>query len=191
MRDTTTMPFSRLAATIMFLLPSAAVAGNVTFVDLLDTITLSDDTGRTSGFSCQGETCSVTLLPPAGTGGVGLSIISTAWVEPGTNNLSDQFCQAADCIFSPQSAFISFTSDTEGVSLGPCQLTFCPAENGSVQTAITVNWFNQAGAPIGSDNINLQSDNEVPEPSSGLLLLAGISVLGLTIRRRRNLATHL
>jgi len=174
------------ALSAMLLLPLVSTAGNITFIDLTDTITLSDDTGRTQNFMCQGETCSVVLLPPAGTNGVQANTAPSlfSWIEPGTNMLSDQFCGAQQCCFSPQQAFISFQSDIDGVSLGTCPVgVTCGVENGQVQLAFTINWVNVDRQVFATDNINLQSDiGEVPEPSSGVLLVAGIG--GITLLRR-------
>ena len=174
------------ALSAMLLLPLVSTAGNITFIDLTDTITLSDDAGRTQNFMCQGETCSVVLLPPAGTNGVQANTAPSlfSWIEPGTNMLSDQFCGAQQCSFSPQQAFISFQSDIDGVSLGTCPVSVtCGVENGQVQLAFTINWVNVDRQVFATDNINLQSDiGEVPEPSSGVLLVAGIG--GITLLRR-------
>jgi len=169
-----------------------ALAGTITFVDLTDTITLSDDTGRTSGFSCIDESCVVTITGPTGTNAEVGQFITLQWAEPGTNILSDEFCIGLfGCTFVPTgTATITFSSDNEAGSLGTCPtntLTPCGVENGSVQTALTVSWYHQVGSVftlLETDSIGFQSDIEaIPELASALLLLAGVGVVALARRR--------
>jgi hypothetical protein len=84
--------FSVVVTAVALAMPFPARAGTVTFVDLTDTITLSDGTGRTSGFSCTGESCVVTITGPMGTNAELGQFITLEWEEPGTNILSDEFC---------------------------------------------------------------------------------------------------
>lgn len=148
------------ALSLIFLLQLPAVAANVTFIDQLDNTTLGADPDRAFGFACHGETCSVMLAAPAGTASIAVNSFFSGLVEPGTMLTSDLI----EVGITNQQASISFTSDTEGTSLGRC--FDCLVENGQVQTALTITWVNLAGAPILTDKINIQSDvAEVPEPS--------------------------
>ena len=195
---------SRLAVLVMTLIATLLLAqgvamavstgGILTFVDLTDTITLSDTTGRAHGFSCTGESCSVTLDGPAGAAAPFLSPREGAFfTEPGTNVISDELLfplpASSNAPVQPDFSIgvtITFISDTEPGSLGMCPLATCLAETGLVQTAATIEWFNGAGGFLGEDTIKFQSDvSDVPEPPSALLLLAGVSVVAIAYRRAR------
>jgi hypothetical protein len=85
-----------------------------------------------------------------------------------------------------------FSSDADppitpcGVFFGGCQLT----EDGSVQTAGTITWFNATTGVTTIDTVQFQSDTtEVPEPASILLLLAVFVFLGIW-KYRSSAAAH-
>lgn len=166
----------------------------MTFLDLTDTITLSDDTGRTSGFSCINESCVVTITGPTGTNALEVDFTFFDWVEPGTNIVSDEFCVGVGCTFATTStsgtAIITFQSDTEPGSLGICpDLSECGVENGLVQTFATIQWFHFSGGGVvtllATDTVGFQSDAVEPLPASAVLLLAGVGVLVMMRRRIR------
>jgi PEP-CTERM motif len=173
------------AALVVLLLihTTPAHAGFVTFNDLIDTVTVTDGTGGRIVSSCPGnETCAVVLFGPSGASSSSVAVLGSFLIaEPNANVRSDQID------FGPRPGFpnqvnIFFSSDMEGVTplACPCDV----AEDGTVQTARTIAWFNALGASIGSDDIKFQSDiSDVPEPSSGLLMVLGVALLGLTFCR--------
>lgn len=178
-----------VALGVSFLLPMAALAGNITFLDLTDTLTFTDDTGR-AAVSCPGvpvnanpENCSFSLSAPAGSVGLPtLHVTSLFWTELGTTDLSDSFLIPTVTALSVDSRFFSFG---EG-STGTCPpIVACLPENGQIQTAFTVTWLNVAGAPIVTDNIQFQSDiADVPEPGSAALIMTGLGIFGISRCRR-------
>jgi len=79
-------------------------------------------------------------------------------------------------------AFISDSDTLPQQACGPPNFMPCTIiENGGVQTALTVFWSDGS-----KDTINFQSDvAPVPEPSSFLLSLVGLALVGLWIHRGR------
>jgi hypothetical protein len=180
-----------LISTLLFA-QGMAWAGMVTFVDLTSTITLSDTTGRTSGFECPvtPEVCAVTLAFPQGANGsVGVngdlsSRPTLYYTEPGGTDVSDSLSVTEITLPGPIGGFrITFISVDGGG--GACPVTGCAgAENGLVQTAMTIQYFDLTGTLVATDTIAFQSDGvRVPEPASALLLLAGVGVVAMAGRR--------
>lgn len=104
--------------------------------------------------------------------------------EPGGAFVSDIF--TFEGVTQGQSSFMgAFISDSDTgtqQACGPANFMPCTIiENGGIQTALTVSWSD------GSiDTINFQSDvAPVPEPSSFLLLVAGLTLVGLWMHRAR------
>jgi len=86
----------------------------------------------------------------------------------------------------------NFVSDLEG---GPPLVPFPNTagvnnlvENGTPQNAITITYFDITGAPTGqTDVIQIESeiDGVAPEPSTWFMMLSGLALLAIPIRRRR------
>lgn len=155
----------------------------MTFNDLIDTVTITDGTGGRIVSSCPvNETCALVLFGPSGASSSSVPVLGSFLIaEPNASVRSDQIDIGPRPGF-PNQVNIFFSSDVEGVTplACPCDV----AEDGTVQTARTITWFDVTGAPIGSDDIRFQSDvADVPEFSSGLLTVIGIALLGLTFRR--------
>lgn len=167
-------------------LPFSAVAATVNFFDLTDTVTTS--TSDTSvppriTFACPAaEHCVATVLAPTGAQFANVPTTAFNIFEPGNPNyVSDQIH-----IVSLAAAFgftVDFLSDNE-VSLTPIDGVSI-IETGLLQPAGTIEWRNSDQTLIATDTINFQSDTEVPEPGTGLLILIGAPLVGLAIRRRR------
>jgi hypothetical protein len=186
--DATTRVKMPAIVLLLLILPMTTMAGTITFLDLTDNVTFTDDTGRASG-SCQGESCHVTLLSPTGTvdGRAGPGFLFR-WVDPGTETISDTFAGSSiDDTTSPVSATILFASDTEGSSLGTCLIgdMSCGVEDGTVQTWTRITWTLATGGQL-FDTIKFQSDvAEVPEPSEFSLVGIGVAlVLQVGLRKR-------
>src|SRR5262249_6254972 len=91
--DMNTGSASRLAVLVMTLISTLLLAqgvamagvpgGSVTFLDLADTITVSDTTGRASVGFCTGESCGVNLAGPAGATSLTPDLVEF-FTEPGT-----------------------------------------------------------------------------------------------------------
>ena len=184
--------------------PAGAVAGTITFFDTVDTVTYTDDTGRASG-SCVGESCSLTLLAPGAvsTGTVTISFIGggAVWLEPGHPfnppfiEISDTFCGApfADpptCHFINSGGLttavtIEFASDVDNHQ--PVIFQAPTVEDGTIQTAFTITW-----GGLATDTVKFQSDvvPVVPEPSSIVLLVTGVAVVGLLLFVPATRPTH-
>ena len=174
------------AAVLSFLFPLGAPAATIFFSDLSDTVTFSTDIPSGVSGSCTGEYCTVTVLSPGGTASGFFTIFELDWTEPGQPFVvSDRFCLVLCAVSaSAQSATIDFASDDET----PLLFGSGTPEDGTIQTALTINWLDVAGNLIGTVDVKFQSDvSEVPEPSSALLMLTGLAVLGIPVlRRRRN-----
>ena len=109
---------------------------------------------------------------------------------PGSQSagLSDVLFLSLNKNTQPFTLLVDFVSDSDGgVVLDPIPGANV-IEDGTVQTASRITWFNPDGSINTIDTIKFQSDvAEVPEPSSILLLLTGLAVLGMLIPRIRTL----
>ena|ERR1035437_1670165 len=169
------------ALALSFLLPFSAVAGTITFFDLTDVNTVTDDTGR-GVVHCGLEFCLVSLFAPTG----GFSAQSSTGVfvgELGGSLISDMLITGT--AVGRNTIDLQWSSDDESGNLGTCSSRGgCTIiEDGTVQTLYTVIWNNANGNFLSSDTIKFQSD-AVPEPSTMVLILVGFAVLGIPILRR-------
>jgi PEP-CTERM motif len=191
--------FKLLSGTLalLFSLPLFLNAGTITFLDLSDTTTYVDDTGRAPNLNCATpESCFGNLSAPAGLhaqpGGLFANIM-----EPGTTSVSDRVARQGS---DPSFVQLQFTSDCSPTSCGAdsglntcivnggCSIT----EDGTVQTAFTLNWLDANGNIVTTDTIKFQSDVSevagvpgVPEPSALLLVgIGGAAILLVALRKR-------
>jgi hypothetical protein len=177
MLKNSSIPIAALAAlTFSFLLPASVAAGTITVFDLTETVTFnvsSDIATRVSG-GCKGEFCQFIILDPPNT--VGASYTARTNIFGIDGLLSDTFEFA--------SGKPTFNSDPLQPFARPFSSLF---EDGSVLLVGVVSFFNSAGNIIETDRMYLQSDAEAeaPEPSSILLTLAGLTVLGAVSINRR------
>lgn len=170
------------ALALWFLQPLAAVANTITFTDSSVT---TDIPSRVSGGCVVGvpEVCTVQLLPPSPPPGGGTSWQQTLNIlEPTDNTISDTLTinGTFDTNFNVLSFTLIFTSGDNLSSVGGNILR----EDGTLQTASSINWFNPTGGTVVTDVIKFQS-GETPEPSTVLLILVGFAPLGLAAIRRR------
>jgi hypothetical protein len=176
--------FCALLSLLMFCEP-AAIAATITFNDLTENpfITFSGpDAARASG-GCQGEVCTVTLLPPPLPNSFGatwqerLNILDSAGISD-ILTVEPTF----DANFNVLFFTIVFNSDSELPLVGPP--SNISREDGTLQTASSIGWFFNTGTV--TDTIQFQSNvNEAPEPASLVLTGGGLVGLGLWRRRRR------
>ena len=167
------------ASALSLILPLCASAGAITFFDAAGTITSTDDTSRVP-LPCIGVSggCSIILEAPIGFSSIdGTSIVSIA--EPSGARVSDVITLLN---LNPDQFQILF--DEAGGS-APCPALGCNlVEDGTIQTAATVTWIG-SGAPV-VDMIRFQADvNDVPEPLTGFLTFAGLSIMAAVVRNRR------
>jgi hypothetical protein len=178
------------ALALSFLQPSAAVAGTISFNDSNSPpFVTTDTTGRVSGGCVPvGATnvCTITLLPPSPPPGGGTSFQQTLNIlemAPGNlNTISDTLTinPTLDANFNVLSFTLVFTSGDNLSSVGGNIMR----EDGTVQTASSINWFSPTGSLVVSDVIQFQSTDS-PEPATALLMLAGLGLSGISVIRRR------
>jgi hypothetical protein len=183
------------ALALSFLQPSAAVAGTIFFNDSNDPpFVTTDTTGRVSGGCVPvGATnvCTITLLPPSPPPEGGTSFQQTLNIlemAPGNlNTISDTLTinPTLDANFNVLSFTLVFTSGDNLSSVGGNIMR----EDGTVQTASSINWFSPTGSIAASDLIQFQSTDipstASPEPATALLMLAGFGLSGISVIRRR------
>ena len=176
------------ALALSFLLPLAAVANTLTFTDSSVT---TDIPSRVSGGCVVGvaEVCTIQLAPPAAYGpppGGGTSFQQTLNIlEPTDNTISDTLTinPSFDPNFNVLFFTLVFTSGDNLPSVGGNIMR----EDGTLQTASSINWFDDLGGLVEADVIKFQSgETAAPEPSTTALIGAGlIGVLALLRRRGR------
>jgi hypothetical protein len=178
---------------LLFSVPLFLSAGTITFRDLSDTLTYVDDTGRAPNLNCTAtsvEECFGNLSAPAGDHAQQGALFANI-MEPGTTSISDKVSRQGS---DPSFVALTFTSDS--TSSGESGLGLCSAnggcsitEDGTVQTAFTINWLDANGNIVTTDTIKFQSDVSevpgVPEPSALLLVgIGGAAILLVALRKR-------
>jgi hypothetical protein len=104
-------------------------------------------------------------------------------MAPGNlNTISDTLTinPTLDANFNVLSFTLVFTSGDNLSSVGGNIMR----EDGTVQTASSINWFSPTGSIAASDVIRFQSTDS-PEPATALLMLAGFGLSGISVIRRR------
>src|ERR1035438_6946066 len=182
--------------------PTDMHADNIVFNDLTSNVTVTTDgsTSRLGGPGCgfvfmdPNEDCVILLTAPsAGTHPDDNLSLFVAYSEPADlTKVSDSLEVTGGSL--PFPPFISFY-DIHFFSAGPTNNTPCNTvpngcigpETGSLQTAFTLNWFNDSGAIVSTDTVSFES-GPVPEPSTIPWLLTTSALLGIAIRRRKSAA---
>ena len=171
-----------------------ASAGTILIKDLTDgspTVTASADAASIlTILSCSAEQCSFTLSPIS----TAATNVSASGGSRLTNMVEPDRLMISDTLFTTLSTATlttwQFNSDVEGTPLPPLAIGAVPnviVENGQPQTVLTLTYFNAAGAQVGSDIVQIQSDLEgTPEPSTWFTALSGLGLLGWALRRRTN-----
>ena len=158
-------------------------AATITFNDLSPTpfVTVtgpgaSRATFPTSSTGCVGETCTVTLTAPSiYVTGAGIGIGGSENIyEPLSLTLSDTYQETLNT--DGRSFTLTFISGTTSALSGAGTIH----ETGSVQALDYLQWAG-TGLPPGAPNITDQVlfGSEVPEPSTGLLMLVGVALVGI------------
>jgi len=162
-------------AFVLLVATAPARADVIVFNDLADTLSVSGSARLVFNCPAGTQTCTASLSAPAGTtfNGIDASLEGVNIADPGGLTLSDTL-HADPPILPNGSVSLSFSSDLN--ETGPlcatifhgCQIT----EDGTVQPVGSVFWSNGS-----SDVIAFQSDVDVPEPSSWLLLATAFALL--------------
>jgi PEP-CTERM motif len=176
-----------LALSLLSLLqPSTAVAGTIFFNDVSFPFVTTNVPARVSGGCAtvlDTNVCTITLLPMS---------ISAGWqsedireMAPGDpNTVSDTL--AVNPNFDSGNRILSFTLVfTSGDNLTSVAPNNFIHEDGTVQIATSITWvLPGTDTVIGTDVLEFQS-TESPEPSTALLMLAGLGLSGISVIRRR------
>ena len=171
-----------LFATILMLTTNQASAGIILIRDLTESglsVTSSDGAILdlpACGVTATEEFCNFEIVGP-GADRSTFSFLRVNVFEPG-GGTSDLLTIMNG--FSNIS-FWKFTSDLEGgPSLVPYAVgpnTFDITEDGTAQPVIVISYFDIQGILIGTDTIKIQSDANVPEPSTWVVGLMGLILL--------------
>jgi hypothetical protein len=178
-----------LAAVVM---ASSASAGTIVIGDLTETAPSVTPSGgaAVNGVNCtvsaSTEGCFFSVTGLAGAASFTVDFQRVNMFEQGSSVVSDLLNQTDS---GGTATFWQFTSDVDGAtaltpfaaSAGTLSLT----EDGTPQGVVTISYFGANGAPVGVNVIQIQSDAAVPEPSSGVLALFGLTGLGFVMLRRR------
>ena len=190
-----------LASLVLFVLVLAPVTVwaddiTITFNDLTEspTVTFSPAGQTRATGSCILESCTVTVLPPAGTlFGIAISPSSASIGDPDGVTISDTFDATASVVTAIVS--LTFTSDgdvpgglglcADAVAAGGCFII----ENGAIQQIGTISWFG-SGIILATDTIQFASDIDsqaalVSGASSLLLFMLGLPFLARATRGGR------
>lgn len=177
------------ALTFCLLQPLGAASITITFNDLGTTpfVTVAGlpaDILRATfaGTGCVGETCIVTLTAPSTyVSGTGIGIGGSENIyEPGGLTLSDTYQETLRT--DDRSFTLTFISGATSALLSSGTIH----ETGSVQALDDLQWAGTGtGGPPPGPNItdHVLFGSEVPEPSTGLLMLVGVALVGISIVR--------
>jgi hypothetical protein len=173
------------ALTFCLLQPLGAASITITFNDLgpappYVTVTGAPaDIGRATfaGTGCVGETCIVTLTAPGNyVTGTGIGIGGSENIyEPGGLTLSDTYQETLRT--DARSFTLTFISGATSALLSSGTIQ----ETGSVQALDDLQWGGTGTGPPPGPNItdHVLFGSEVPEPSTGLLMLVGVALVGI------------
>lgn len=161
------------------------------------TVTGAANASRLVGVNCVGETCTFSINAPAGTilvNAVAICPVCGALSPPNINlfenatQISDTLQLLNSTVAGTQWRFIS--DDTGALTPLPAPATNLFGEDGSALTVVSIKYSNLAGV-VTEDFIQIQSDADVPEPSTWLMLLAsGPVVFVARAVRSRSTARH-
>jgi hypothetical protein len=169
-------------------------AANINFNDLTDTLSVAGtqfEGGFTSSVNLETISFQGLWISSGGTNGSGI----VYFVDPGTTIVSDILQVSFQCSnpsFCNASISGTFQSDITG-TLGPLPAGFTGVpETGASQNVTGLLQNPTTGATVtlpGNLTIFAQSDigetGELPEPSSGYLMIGGLGLLGGWVLRRR------
>jgi len=137
-----------------------------------------------AGLGCIAEACTFTVIAPAGTAGTSVFGVcpTCGGTGPASINLFEDatFTELSDTLQSlglmGQNTTWAFLSDGGPLTLIALAPSSDIVEDGTAQTVVRINYINAAGV-ISTDTIQIQSDAEIPEPSTWLMVLGGGSAL--------------
>jgi hypothetical protein len=189
MKYSKAVPFVGLLMFCFMLAAQSAKAGDITFNDATDVLSVS---GATCGsiFAPIPESCTVTLTAPTGYSFGSTTLPFLYLIGEGTG-INAKISDSIAFLPGSNSVTLTFLSDADGVvglpcspfGVGRCNIT----EDGTVQTAGTITWTKSGSADI-VDTIKFQSD-VVPEPASLMLFGSGLGIAAVFLRRRRRQVT--
>ena len=183
-------------AAAVLVLSATVSAGTITIHDLTDNVLITDDTNGRVSFDCTGESCSFTITAPQGTAQIsfeGNAIFNLR--EPPNLGQPISGVPVSETLFLTGSTTrddieittsFQFISDTE-TGLSPLLNSQDLFEDGTAQPTIVIDYFDANTSFTGSDTIKVQSEiieGRVPEPSTWLMALSGLALLGVPRVRR-------
>lgn len=170
---------------MLVLLPQSSLADTIIFNDLTDVLSVSvTDPNREIVFLSESfERADVIVLAPNNATLLNRGLFEIAFIEPNVPAPDPFNVPTSDSMLiesvTSQSG-ISFVSDPDAPFVSECAVITCEVETGEIQTVTELLWSDGT-----VDTIQFQSDvNEIPEPST-VLLLATVAGLTMFVGRRR------